>query len=195
MITDPQQRDLVDLRHAAQTRDPQQVQFLTKKLLGTLDFYVALAVTIERVYAFMDIFESYYPDEIWARKTLVSMVSFGVAPDDQVAEMALGQTFSAPGCANFIKAFYDVCQCMQKKHTAEARIGFMTSAIVNVIMAELVEAWYGEREDLWQIVRADQTSDQAIAIAYSFWMDEDTVTLDKACWQEVADSIEAKLNR
>src|SRR5689334_15351826 len=130
MLNDMQKRDLMDLRAAAEQRQPEQVQFLVKKLLMQLDYYVALAATLEQVYRFLDIFESYYPDETWLRALLVQIAAYGTAPDEGTAEMALSQSFSAPGAGNYLKAIFDVTQAMQKKHTGEARVGYMTSAIV-----------------------------------------------------------------
>jgi hypothetical protein len=194
-MNDAQRRDLADLRQAAHQRDPQQTQFLTKRLLSGLDFFGALTIPLQQVYGFIDLFESYYPDEAWVRKMLVSITSYGVAPDDQVAEMALNQTFSAPGCANFIKGVYDITQAMQKKHTSEARIGYMTSALVNAVMAELVEAWYGQRPDAWDMQRENAGSPDSLELAYLFWTDPDTAALDTACWVEIADRIEKALMR
>lgn len=194
-MNDAQRRDLVDLRIASQARDPQQTQFLTKRLLGGLDFYGALAVTLQPVYTFLDIFESYYPDEGWIRKMLVSITSYGVAPDDQVAEMALNQTFPAPGCGNFLKAVYDITQAMQKKHTSEARIGYMTSALVNAVMAELVEAWYGQRDEAWTYQRENVGDPDSLELSYLFWTDPETAALDTTCWLEIAERLEKALVR
>lgn len=196
------QRDLSDFRQAAQRRDPQQLHFLLKRLLQQLDYYPALAIVTERLYRFLDIFESYYPDEAWVRTLLMGVVSFGIAPDDSVAEQALQHSFTDPGAGNYLKAIYDLTQSMQQKHTGEARVGFMASAIVNVIMAELVEAWYGEREDAWETVRAAQSQaeapdpdSEAAQIAYRFWIDAETAALDTACWLEVADHLSVHLAR
>jgi hypothetical protein len=194
-INDAQKRDLADLRAAAEQRQHEQLQYHAKRLLGQLDYFVALAVVMERVYSFLDIFESYYPDETWIRAMLVGITSFGIAPDDSTAAAALEQSFTSPGAGNYIKAVYDVTQAMQKKHTSEARISFMTSAIENTIMAELAEAWYGERLDEWEQVHANQNDPQAAQIAYAFWTDPHTAALDTACWQEVADHLEQQFNR
>jgi hypothetical protein len=194
-MNDAQRRDLADLRQAAHERSPEQCQFLTKRLLGQLTLYAALSVALEQVWRFVDIFESYYPDEVWVRQLLVSIASYGVAPDDQVAEAALNQPFAEPGCANFLKAVYDVVQSMQQKHTPEARVSFMTSAIVNAIMAELVEAWYGERPAAWEHQRQHPGDPESLELAYLFWTDADTAALDTACWLEVADRLEAALGR
>ncbi len=194
-MNDAQRRDLADLRAAAHERNPEQCQFLTKRLLGQLSLYVALSVALEQVWRFVDIFESYYPDEGWVRRMLVSIASYGMAPDDQVAEAALSQSFTEPGCANFLKAVYDVVQAMQQKHTPEARVSFMTSAIVNAIMAELVEAWYGERPEAWAHQREHPGDPEALELAYLFWIDDDTAALDTTCWLEVADRLEKALTR
>ena len=196
----PYHQDLDQFRQAAVARDPQPLHFLLKKQLQSLDYYVALAVVTERLYNFLDIFESYYPEEEWVRKLLVSIVSFGTAPDDRVATMAMQQSFSEPGAANYLKAIFDLTQSMQDHHTGEARIGFMASAIVNAIMAELVEAWYGLRPVQWQAVREAQSNPEedhpeATDIALSFWLNDETAALDTACWLEIADSLEAKLKR
>lgn len=198
MINPAQQRDLTDLRAAAESRDHQQAQYLLKRLLQSLRYYAALAVVAERIYGFVDIFESYYPDEVWVRHLLVALASFGTAPDEGVAEMALQQAFDAPGCGNYIKAVYDLTQATQDKHTPEARVGFMASAIVNANMAEVVEAWYGERPGIWQQMRQAQASadtEMQAQLGAAFWLAEETAALDTACWLEVADKIEKALKR
>jgi hypothetical protein len=194
-MTEAQRRDLADLRAAARDRSPEQCQFLTKRLLGQLSLYAALSVVLEQVWRFVDLFESYYPEEVWVRRLLVSIASYGTALDDQTAEAALSQSFTEPGCANFIKAVYDVVQAMQQKHTPEARVSFLTSAVVNAVMAELVEAWYGERPEAWAHQRAYPDDPESLELAYLFWTDAGTAALDTACWLEVADRLEKALSR
>lgn len=198
-----QRSDLHDLRRAATARDHEQSQFLLKRLLLSMDYYAALAIVAGRLWAWLEIFESYYPDEAWVRRLLLSIVNYGSPPDDSIAEAALSQPFSEPGAGNYIKAVYDLTQAMQPKHGGEVRAGFMTSALVNAITAEVAEAWYGEHEDAWQQVRANQidpisgawSDPEAQQIALAFWLDEQTVALETACWREVADAIEAALRR
>lgn len=202
-MTPQQKRDLTDLRAAAQGRNQEQLQYMLKRLLGSMDYYVALTVPLERIWQWLDIFESYYPDEDWLRKLVLAINSYGIRPDDTVAEMALQQNFSEPGAANYIKAVYDLTQSMQDKHTGEARISYMTSSVVNCIMAELAEAWYGERTDDWRRVRANQfdpatgtySDPDAAQIAYEFWTNVETAALDTTSWLEIANAIEKKLTR
>lgn len=198
-----QARDLTMLREASQQRDHEQIQFYLKRLLTVLPYYYALAVVAERVHEFLPHFEAAYPDEAWVRRLLTVIGAYGTAPDEGVAEMALGQDFGAPGAMNFLKAVYDLTQAMQDKHTGEARVGFMTSAAVNAGMAGLVHAYYAPRPYAWQRVRANtldpatgQYSDpEATQIAYGFWTDADTAARDSAYWLSLADSIDAALRR
>lgn len=195
--------ELQQFRAAAQERDAEQCQYLLKKLLQTLSYYAALAIVLERLHSFLDIFESYYPDETWVRKLLIATASFGTTPDDSAATLAMQQRFSAPGCGNYIKALYDLTQAMQAKHTGEARVGYLASAVVNTIMAELAEAWYGDQENLWERVRQNRydpntqqfTDPEATQIACAFWLADSTAALDTACWLDVVASIEKALQR
>jgi hypothetical protein len=194
-MNDAQRRDLLDLREAARQRDPQQVQYLAKRLIGQMAYYHALALVVGQLYEFIDIFESYYPQDTWLRRALVSIASFGTPPDDSAAQMALEQPYHEPGAANFVKAFYDVTQAMQARHTPEARVGYLTSALVNVVMAALVEAWYGERPEAWEHQRLHPGDPDALELAYLFWTDEDTARLDTALWLGIADALEQALAR
>lgn len=202
-MNDQQRRDLKDLRAAAQERNQEQVQYTLKRLLQAMDYYVALSVPLERLQWFLDIFESYYPEESWVRKLLLMINTFGTPPETTIPEAALQETFSAPGAANYVKAVFDLTQAMQDKHSPEARIGYLASAVVNSIMAELAEAWYGEREQDWQRVRGNHydaqtgtySDPEAMQIAYAFWTDEATAALDRGCWTDIANSIEKKLMR
>ena len=196
-------RDLTDLRAAAAERNQEQLQFLLKRLLQSLNFFVALSVPVERLYNLLPTFERYYPDETWVRKLIVAIGAYGVAPDDTVAEMALQQSFTAPGMANYVKAVYDATQAMQDKHTPEARISFMASAVVNSVMAELADAWYGKYPSAWEKVRQSQqnpetgayTDPKANTIVYTFWMSPETAERDTAIWLGIANNIEAKFRR
>lgn len=194
--------DIKALRLAAEQREHEQAQYLLKRLLQHLDFLIALAVPIERAQAYLPTFEHQYPQEAWARTLLLGIVSFGQAPDDSIPRLALEKDFSQPGAMNFLKALYDITQAMQSKHSGQARIGFLVSAVVNANMAELVYHWYADRQAEWERVRNNQlnaatgTSDpKAEQIALHFWLDEDVALLDEDGWMLVADSVEAKFKR
>jgi hypothetical protein len=192
---DTQERlDLEELRAAALQRDQEQLQFLLKRLLQALDYYMAVAVPLERIQAFLPVFESYYPEETWVRKLLLMITNYGKAPDNDISSMALQQSFSAAGMGNFLKAVFDLSQAMQDSHTPEIRIGFMASAVVNIIMADLAEAWYGKHPKAWERVRSNQEP-HATTIAYTFWTDAKTAERDTANWLSVADSMATKLER
>lgn len=186
--------DLAELREAAKEREQEKLQFLLKRLLQSLDYYVALALPLERIQAFLPTFEQYYPEETWVRKLLLMITNYGKAPDNDIAALALQESFTAAGMGNFLKAVYDLNQAMQSSHTPEVRIGFMASAVVNIIMAELAEAWYGKYPKAWEKVRANQEP-HASTIALTFWTDKQTAERDTRAWLALADSIEAKLLR
>ncbi len=183
---------LEKLRQAAEARDPERCQFLLKTLFMELDFYLALAVVIERARAFLETFETYYPDGVFARRILMQMVNTGAAPARLPPEAL--RDFEYPGAANFMKALSDLAHALQPG-PLPPRIGYLVSAAVNAIMAELVEHYYGPRPGAWAQFRAAPETPAASAIAYAFWTDEDIALLDSDAWLQVADSIERHLQR
>lgn len=180
------------LRNAAEARDPERCQFLLKTLFMELDFYLALAVVIERARAFLETFETYYPGGVFARQILMQMVNTGTAPSRLPPEAL--RDFEYPGAANFMKALADLARALQPG-PLPPRIGYLVSATVNAIMAELVEHYYGPRPQAWAQVRAAPADTAASEIAYAFWTDEDVALLDTDHWLQVADSIEQHLQR
>lgn len=197
------QHDLHALREAAHARDPEGRQFLLKSLLLKLEFFGAMAVATAQVYPFMDAFEAQYPEETWPRQLIMGIVNFGHSPDEAIPEMALQQDFTMPGAGNFLKAIHDIAQSMQSRHQFEARVGFLVSATVNGVMAQVVHGWYGDRPDDWARVRANRydpaagtySDPEATQIAYQFWTDERTARHDQQLWLAVADNIERELAR
>lgn len=198
-----QKQMLADLRSAATEREAERTQYTLKLLLGQLEYYAALALTLDVVYGFIDLFESYEPEASWVRTLLVQIASYGMAPDDTQAEAAVLQRHEGPGIANYMKAVYDVIQAMQSHHTPEARLSFLASALVNTVMAEVAEAWYGEHLEDWERVRANAYDPQAqtysdpdaARIVQDFWMDTGTIALERASWHEIAARIEKALER
>ena len=186
------QTTLLQLRHAAETRDPEQCQFLLKTLFMGMDFFLALAVVIERAQCFLETFETYYPEGNFARQILMQMVNTGTAPSRLPPEAQ--EDFDFPGAANYMKALADLAHALQQG-PLPPRIGFLVSATVNAIMAELVEHYYGQRMDAWTMVRQKPTDPAASEIAYAFWTDEEVALLDTDHWLQVADSIERHLQR
>ena len=184
MATGPTGLD--QLRQAAEARDPERCQFLLKTLFMGMEFYLALAVVIERAQAFLEIFETYYPDGQFARHILMQMVNTGTAPARLPPEAL--RDFEYPGAANYMKALADLAHALQPG-PLPPRIGYLVSATVNAIMAELVEHYYGRRMDAWALVREAPAAPAAQDIAYAFWTDAEVALLDTDHWLEVADSI------
>lgn len=184
-------RDLGELRRAAQNRDAEQLQFLLKKLFQQMEFVIALGIATEQVYGYVETFERYHPQEVWPRRMLVQIVMTATAPDESIIQQAF-QHFTTPGTANFFKALYDLYQATQKRHQREARLGFLVSAVVNANTAALVEGYFGPRPDDWEAYRAQGEQFQQIALA--FWTDEAIAEQHRAQWLAVADAIETTLN-
>lgn len=191
-LVESQSITLAKLRIAAEARDPERCQFLLKSLFMQLDFYLALAVVIERARSFLETFETYYPDGVFARQILMQMVNTGTAPARLPPEAL--RDFEYPGAANFMKALADLAHALQPG-PLPPRIGYLVSATVNAIMAELVEHYYGPRPHAWTQARAAHAEPAAREIAYAFWTDDDVALLDTDHWLEVADSIERHLQR
>ncbi len=178
---------LQQLRDAAEARDPERCQFLLKTLFMNMDFYLALAVVIERAQPFLDSFETYYPEGRFARQILMQIVNTGTAPAKLPPEAL--RDFTAPGAANFMKALADLAQALQPG-PLPPRIGYLVSAAVNAIMAELVEQYYGRRPEAWALVRDQPDAPETRDIAYAFWTDDEVALLDTDNWLAVADSID-----
>jgi hypothetical protein len=175
--------DIAKLRAAAQDRDPDQKQFLLKKLYKQMPFVVALGVSTETAHNYVATFESYHPAEVWPRRMLRQIVMTASAPDEAIIQQAF-QHFTTPGTANFFKALYDLFQGTQTRHPSEARIGFLVSAVENSITAALVEGYFGNQPELWETYRAQGPDFGEIALA--FWTDEQVAAHDIAAWDDLA---------
>ena len=157
-----------------------------------MEFYLALAVVIERAQSFLETFEHYYPEGKFARQILTQMVNTGTAPSRLPPEAL--RDFEYPGGANFMKALSDLAHALQPG-PLPPRIGYLVEATVNAIMAELVEHYYGRRMEAWQFQRANPEAPRAREIAYAFWIDDEIALLDTDHWLSLADSVEAQLRR
>lgn len=193
--------DITALRQAAESRDPEQTQFLLKRIFLNMPFFRALAVVIERVHHHLPQFEAQHPDPIWARQALVQMTTLGTAPG-KLPEDAL-DTFTSPGTANFLKALSDVAHSLQQTNQLEARVGYLVSATVNAIMADVVYRYYVTRPKAWEKLRTadiDPTTghytDPAVTqIALDFWTDADVAEHDVNGWLRVIEAIDTHSQR
>lgn len=198
-MTIPQQ-DLDALREAARGRHADQCQFLLKKLMLSLEFYIGLSVAVERAHKSLHVIERHYPAEKWPRQLLVQIASTGTAPG-QMPDAAL-QEHTAPGAANYIKCLSDLSHAVQPG-PQPPRVGHMVSAVVNAITAELVEMWYRDRAEDWERFRnaqinpsTGQYDDPAVTrLAIDFWTDPAVAAQDTALWLSVADALADRFKR
>lgn len=201
MRADSITHDLHLLRLAAQARDPEQTQFLLKRIFLVMPIYRAMAVSMEQTQRFLETFEQYYPTARWARQVLVQIATLGTAPGELPAEAL--RDYTAPGAANFIKALFDLAHASRQSAQFEARIGHLVSAAVHAVMADLLDYWYRDRLAAWEQMRHSQfdiasgqyNDPEATLIAYQFWTDSNVAQRDTEAWLSIARSVEDKLKR
>lgn len=191
-MTDVSQ-DLMLLRTAARQREWNILQDTLKQLLAHMDSLPALAVAAVRMQAFLPVFEAYYPHAGWVRELLLTVISYGSAPNE-LPESAVNQ-FPKPGCGNFIRAVLDTARAVQMQVTLFERYSHITNAIANEILAELAHLYYSQNSEAFVRLTGDTpASEEEIAvIRYNFWLDEGVAAHDTALWLAVADDLETKL--
>jgi hypothetical protein len=194
------QDDLTALREAAARRDWNDLQNALTRLFMGLDLYVVIELVVRRMGDYLPTFEAANPGADWARRLLVSVTSYGVAPGELPPEA--GEPHPTPGAANFIMALLDLCRGLERKTPLENRIRFLANAVSNTILAELAAAWYGEHPDAWaEQQEHGEEIDSAAGVSVrqriyaGFWLDDATAARDTAAWLQVADAVEKAISR
>ncbi len=190
--------DINVLRTAAQQREWTTLQDTLKRLLARLEPIPALEIAALRIYDHLPRFESYYPQATWVRELFMTVMAYASAPND-LPDHALTQ-FPQPGCGNFLSAVLDVARGVQTKYTVFERYSFMTNAVANVTLADLMDFYYRQHPQEWDQLteHADEVDAQSgLTVrqqAYMrFWMDEAVAQRDTATWLKIADMLEEKL--
>ncbi|MBI5668266.1 MAG: hypothetical protein HZC41_09690 [Chloroflexi bacterium] len=192
--------DLNRLRNAARQRDWGALQDALTRLFMQLEFFTALEIALTRLHDHVPVFERDHPEATWARKLLVSVVSFGVAPNELPPEA--GQPYASPGAANFLAGLFDLLRGVERRTPIENRARFLVSAVSNVILADLAAFWYGQHPDAWalQQQRGDEMdADTGLTVRQQiyaqFWLDDTVAQRDTAAWLALADDVEQKAKR
>jgi hypothetical protein len=190
--------DVDRLRQAAHGREWTALQDTLKRLLALIEPIPALEIPAARINTHLPRFEAYYPQATWVRELFMTVAAYASAPD-QLPDHAVNQ-FPQPGCGNFVSAVLDLARAAQPRHTIFERYSFITSATANVILAELMDAYYSARPDEWQRLtgQADEIDPETgltvrQAQHMRFWLDDDVAQRDTAAWLAVADMTEEKL--
>lgn len=193
-------QDVAALRGAAERREWNTLQDTLKRLLAQMEPLIALEIAATRVIDHLPRFEHYYPDAKWVRQLVMSVVSYASAPDE-LPDHALAQ-FPSPGCGNFVSAVLDMARAVQPKHTVFERYSFITNAIANVILADLMDFYYSPRPDAWaRLTQQADEMDPATGLSVrqqsyiAFWTDAEVAQRDTAAWLNVANKLSEKLNR
>lgn len=190
--------ELTALREAAARRDWGELQDSLTRVLLALDYYAGLEVALTRAHEHLPIFEAAHPQAVWARRLLVGLVAYGVAPAELPPEAT--QPHNSPGAANFIAAVFDLLRSAERKTPLENRVRFLANALANVILADLAANWYGAHLDEWARQQAqgdeiDPASGLSVrhTIYARFWLDDATAQRDTAAWLALADTLAQKL--
>lgn len=182
------------MRAAAQQREWTTLQDTLKRLLAELDPLIALSVAAPRARDFLPRFEAQYPEAIWVRELLLTVISYASAPSE-LPQHALKQ-FPGPGCGNFLLGVFDLARAVQTEYTVFERYSHVTNAIANITLAELHHLYFSSRPDAYERLRAAGDDQQtAAAIQYDFWLDAEVAAQDIALWLAITDEVEAALKR
>jgi hypothetical protein len=181
--------DLSQLRTAAHQREWNTLQDTLKRLLAQFEPLIALEIAAERVLHFLPRFEAYYPEAGWVRQLVLTVVSYASAPND-LPNHAINQ-FPSPGCGNFVSAALDLARAVQMGVSPFERYSFITNAIANATLAELMDLYFSQHPDEWEQLNTDP--DKRQELYGRFWLDADVAARDTAVWLDVADRVEAKL--
>lgn len=192
--------DLTTLRIAAQQREWNTAQDTLKRLLTHFEPLIALEIAATRAINHLPRFEYYYPEATWVRQLMMTVVSYASAPNELPVQ-AVTQ-FPSPGCGNFVSAVLDLARAVQAKHTVFERYSFITNAIANVILADLMDFYYSQHLSAWTHLteHADEI-DPATGLTIrqlsniEFWGDTEVAQRDTAAWLNVVDTIEMKLSK
>lgn len=193
------QADLDALRAAAEQREWNTAQDTLKRLLARLEPLIALEIAAVRAHQHLPRFEAYYPEAGWVRQLLLTVVSYASAPD-QLPDHAVRQ-FPSPGCGNYVSAVLNLARAVQSGASPFERYSFITDALANTTLAELMDFYYSQHPDEWEQVAAppnetDPAADQAARqqLTARFWLDEAVAARDTAIWLEIAEAVAAKLD-
>jgi hypothetical protein len=183
--------DLDQLRTAAQQREWNTLQDTLKRLLTQFEPLLALEIAATRVVDFLPRFEAYYPDAGWVRQLVLTVVSYASAPND-LPNHAITQ-FPSPGCGNFVSAALDLARAVQMNVSPFERYSFITNAIANAALAELMDLYYSQHPDEWEALNSDADVSIRQELYGRFWLDAEVAARDTAIWLDIADRIAAKV--
>ncbi len=193
------QPDIVALQLAAEQREWNTLQDTLKRVLTLLEPVAALEIAAVRIHEHLPRFEHYYPEAGWVRELVLGVVSYAIAPKE-LPDHAVNQ-FPSPGCGNYVSAVLDLARTVQPGVSPFERYSFLTNAIANTILAELMDTYYSARFDLWERLNTQADEHDPVtgltvrqAITMRFWSDPAVATQDTAAWLEIAKAVRVKLD-
>ena len=193
------QPDVEALRTAAYQREWNTLQDTLKRLLALLEPLIGLEIAAVRIQNHLPRFEHYYPEARWVRELALTVVSYASA-SDELPDHAVNQ-FPSPGCGNFVSAVLDLARVVQTGVSPFERYSFITNAIANTVLAELMDFYYSRHMDEWQRLteHAEEINPETGLTVQQeqtmmFWSDTAVAQRDTAIWLEIADAVALKLD-
>lgn len=193
------QPDVETLRTAARQREWNTLQDTLKRLLALLEPLAGVEIAATRIHSHLPRFEHYYPEAGWVRELLLTVVSYASAPDELPGH-AVNQ-FPQPGCGNFVNAVLDLARTVQAGVSPFERYSFITNAVANAVLAELMDFYYSQHPDEWsKLTEAGDAINPETGLLVrqelymKFWTDEEVARRDSAAWFEIADVVAGKLD-
>lgn len=191
--------DIVQMRQAAHAREWNMLQDTLKRVLALLDPLIGLEVAAQRMQDFLPRFEHYYPEAGWVRQLALTVVAYASAPNE-LPQHAVNQ-FPSPGCGNFVSAVLDMARVVQTGVSIYERYSFITNAIANTILADLMDFYYSQHPEEWEHLIAEAEvidPETGLTVAqqmyFRFWSDASVAQRDTALWLSVVDMLALKLD-
>lgn len=202
------QTALDQLRVAGDRRDWNVARHALAAALAYVRAEAVITWLLGPLTAYVPRFEAYQPDETWPRRRMAMLRQY--APDFDRIEAPpwlpeAGQTYDTPGSMYFIQALEKLWRAI----ISGEPVPYLVDAISAIIMADLVEWWFGARSDdwiLWQhAVRLALDVDdvlmmvgsaphkRAVEVMLRFFDHPATAQRDQAAWHAVAATVERLL--
>lgn len=202
IVDEPIKTELVILRAAAKDREWNSLQATLTRIFADMSTTAALEIVINQLRAYLPTFEGYHADAPVVRGLLVTVMSYGFAPERLPEHLTT--EFDTPGSGQFAQAVLEMCRAMQQDRDPSERPQLLTSAVANVFLAELSELWYRHRPDAYARVRdnhidpdtGEYSDPEAVnVIPMQFWIDDEVAKRDQTLWLKLAYAIERKVRR
>ena len=196
------QKELSEFKEAASNRHWNECIKLTEKLLEQLDGRKCVLLAIKHVQEFLPIFEAHHPDTKWPRKRLEEIL-------DTVQERnstgsanfvlpEIDSEFETPGSNGFVTELEELWELVQSPGSRRNCPEKASKIIAGIIMVKMTRSWGMRNPHLWlrwyrSAIKGDASEYGLLAEA--FMDDAEVAKLEIAEWHNVANQIQALLDK